>query len=264
MDDTAGGFQQFDEAYDFQPCTDASVYYAICSTPRSGGHFLGHLMYSTGAMGYPLEYFLAEHFSRWAALSGRPSAREVIDYIKSRRTSANGCFGFKVHFPEFSRVFREFGFDSLFPGCRFLLMEREDLLAQAISLVRATQTGQWISMHKPGGRTRYNFDDILRAMKYVLEQKVSWRRFFALTGRQYLNVSYESLVKGPSGVIEDIARYLEIAETRIRWALVLPKKQADEESAQWYERFRKDVYALSPEYICGQLILGVAERPGAK
>jgi len=229
-------FDQFNPVYDLKCDTAPSLYYAVCATPRSGSHFLGHLMYSTGAMGYPLEYLHPIHLPRWSELAGSADIARVFEYIKSRRTSPNGCFGLKAY----PAAMQEYPFDSLFPACRLILIDRDDLLGQAISLVRARQTNQWISMHERGGETRYDYQAIDDAITELLTQKALWLRFFAVSGREYLKVNYESLVADPAGVIARVADYLLLPPVRIDWKLVLPRKQSDDESEIWRRRFRDE------------------------
>jgi trehalose 2-sulfotransferase len=229
-------FDQFKPVYDLKCDSASRSYYAVCATPRSGSHFLGHLMYSTGAMGYPLEYLHPIHIPRWSELAGSADITRVFEYIKSRRTSPNGCFGLKTYLT----AIQDYPFDALFPACRLILIDRDDLLDQAISLVRARQTNQWISMHERKGEPRYDFQAIDDAITELLTQKASWLRFFAVSGREYLKVTYESLVADPAGTIGSIADYLLLPPVRINWETVLPRKQSDDESEIWRRRFRDE------------------------
>jgi trehalose 2-sulfotransferase len=244
------GFNQFDPEYDFKCTTQSRIDYIICSGQRSGGHYLGHLMYSTGAMGYPLEYFNPDHLARWTALSGCGETSGVVGYIRSRRTSPNGCFGIKADFEQFAFAVCDCDFNALFPRCRFILIERRDLLGQAISLVRARQTNQWISLHERTGQTKYDRQAIEEAMTYSLEENASWLRYFAALGQEYMEVGYESLVENPAEVIGRIAVYLGVAPVQIRFDLVLPQKQADVESEQWRQQFQREASSLGPGYAC--------------
>ena len=250
MNDPTARFRQFDEEYDLSCDARERRYYAICSTQRSGSHYLGHLMYSTGQMGYPLEYYYPAHLARWTALSGRTEIAEVFDYIKSRRTSPNGCFGFKMHFPQLLDATSKYPFDRLFPDCRFIMIEREDLLGQAISLVRAQQTKQWISLHDQMESAKYDFEAIERGITFILEEKASWRRFFAVTGREYYRVTYESLLENPSQVIDALAEYLELGPVSIQGNLVLPQRQAAGENDVWRRQFLLDAGTLPATHAC--------------
>jgi LPS sulfotransferase NodH len=231
------GFDQFNAAWDLRCDSGPVSYYAVCTTPRAGSHFLGHLMYSTGAMGYPLEYFQAANLARWGELAGSDDISQIFSYIKARRTSSNGCFGIKVFLAQMLR----YPFDALFPGCRLILIERDDLLGQAISLVRAHQTNQWISLHtEPEAPTRYDFAAIDSAITELLDMKAQWLRFFAVSGREFLKVTYESLIADPEAGISRIADYLSLPRPLIHWELVRPQKQSGEESENWRRRFREE------------------------
>jgi trehalose 2-sulfotransferase len=255
------GFHQFDAKYDFVCETGSTIDYVICSGQRSGGHYLGHLLYSTGAMGYPLEYFNRNHLARWQALSGSTEIGGVIGYIRSRRTSPNGCFGIKADFDQFASAVREYRFPELFPKTRFIIIHRRDLLGQAISLVRARQTNQWISLHERTGEARYDRKQIDRAMLYLLEEKASWLRYLATAGHDRLDVVYESLVENPARTVDAIAEYLGVGPVKIRFDLVLPQKQADEETENWRQRFRAEAGALDPDYACSRVSFSEKTQP---
>ncbi len=226
-------FDQFNPAYDLKCDARPSLYYAICATPRSGSHFLGHLMYSTGAMGYPLEYLHPIHLPRWSSLAGSSDIVQVFDYIKSRRTSPNGCFGLKTDLASI----QNYPFSALFPECRLILIERDDLLGQAISLVRARQTNQWISMQDAQAEPSYDFQAIEAAIEDLRTHKANWVRFFDHHRREYLKVTYESLVSDPVGEIRGVSDYLDLPPVGINWNLVLPQKQSDEQNELWRKKF---------------------------
>ena len=197
-------------------------------------------MYSTGAMGYPLEYFQPANFAHWCELAGSTDTARVFDYIKGRRTSANGCFGLKTDLASMQR----YPFAALFPGCRLILIERDDLLGQAISLVRARQTNQWISMHERQGELpHYDFQSISAAIAELQDQKSAWLRFLALRGHEFFKVNYESLVADPQAWIDRIADYLRLPTVRIHWERVLPQRQSGEESENWRRRYRDEAGA---------------------
>jgi LPS sulfotransferase NodH len=226
-------FDQLSPAFDLKCTSDPSLYYAVCATPRSGSHFLGHLMYATGAMGYPLEYLNPANLRRWAEAAGSTDIKAVFDYIKSRRTSPNGCFGLKTNLA----ALQDYPFDVLFPGCRLILINRVDLIDQAISLVRARQTNQWISMLPRQGEPSYDSRAIQLALEELTVLKEYWYCFLKSSGREYLKVEYESLVEKPEREIARVARFLGLPEVEIEWSRVLPRKQSGPESRIWRSRF---------------------------
>ena len=193
-------FDQFSPDHDFEYSGPARIHYLLCSTPRSGSHFLGHLMYATGALGYPLEYFHVSHFANWCTLSGHSNPPEVIQYIKTRRTSPNGCFGIKAHFDQFSHMCRLVTFDEVLPDCKFISIDRHDVLAQAISLAKAKHTAAWISFHKKTGEATYQGRVIDEALLQVIRQIISWSTFFSQRREEVLQVKYEDLCSNPKTV----------------------------------------------------------------
>ena len=97
-------FDQFGSTYDFPRFTAPADAYIICSTGRSGSHYLGHLFFSTGMMGSPLEYFHLGHLKTWRDILKTETDVETIRGIVARRTSPSGWFGVKTHPSQFRRM----------------------------------------------------------------------------------------------------------------------------------------------------------------
>jgi LPS sulfotransferase NodH len=73
--------------------------YLIASSQRSGSYLLSYLLRETGQLGFPLEYLHPEHAPMWRQRFGVSSMNEVILNLFERRTSPNGWFGIKAHWP---------------------------------------------------------------------------------------------------------------------------------------------------------------------
>src|SRR5215470_15256953 len=132
------------EEWDFQPSSaKRRLFYCVAATPRSGSTFLCHLLWATGCMGAPAEYFDPQ-FSM-LPMASRLRARSTGEYVKllkERRTSPNGVFGFKAFWRHF-RFMADFDLLGFFPRLRFVHIERQDRLAQAVSLAKAEALRQW-------------------------------------------------------------------------------------------------------------------------
>ncbi len=96
----------FDSTYDFPPTTHKRFVYLIATTPRSGSHYLGHLLFSTKQLGAPLEYLSAANFDHWCELVGSTDPRVVYGEIMTRRTSPNGWFGLQAHWYHLANLAR--------------------------------------------------------------------------------------------------------------------------------------------------------------
>lgn len=198
--------RQFASDHDF-PTTPINTKYAICTTSRSGSHLLGHLLYATSAMGYPLEYLHPDHAERWAERAG---GRPVLDFVKERRTSPNGCFGIKLMYSHLPRLLSQENPRYEILNYRFIHLVREDLVAQAVSQVRATQTGSWISEMEELAEPVYDWSLIRAQVDRIAHQNSAWDAFFEGLGLDRLTLRYEDVVENPVAAVKAIADHVEI------------------------------------------------------
>lgn len=260
--------EQFSPAHDFPGGGEPTRYYAIASTPRCGSHALGHTLFQTGTLGFPLEYFNPVNFPRWSERFGTEGFHETYASIRAHRTSPNGCFGTKLHFGHFERLTGRHAFDSLFPGVKFVLLEREDLLGQAVSLAKARQTGAWISAQASQRAPSYSRTDIDRALEDLLVATTSWRLVLARQGWPYIRVSYEDFLEDPGRVIKRIADFVGVAldegtEKDVR----LPSRQRDDTSRRWRARYLSEARPSATAFdvaieLPGSSPRGKARAPG--
>lgn len=231
--------EQFETYNDF-PCQDTvKQYYLICFTPRCGSHLLGHSLFKTDQLGFPLEYFAPKNFTRWRRRFGTNGIKDTYEMIKRYRTSPNGYFGCKLHFGMFNLLFREYKIDELFPKAKFIYIRRKDLLGQAVSLAKARKTGSWISAQKPVRLANYSFAAIERALKDIVRDNARWEYLFSRRGWPYFGLYYEDFLKNPAEIIEEIALFLGVelkSDFNFKFDQ-LPKKQGDNINQKFRENY---------------------------
>ncbi len=230
---------QFDEQHDFSHQTDTRKTLIVASTVRSGSHMLGHILHQTGGFGFPLEYGNKQNLKQWKQRLGHTSTSQCMKALMQRRTSPNGVFGIKVHYshlPEFG------GFANLcklFPNPHFILLTREDLMAQAVSLSIARQTGSWIAKHQDSTvEPQYNFNDIDEGLRRIIFENSSWRYTLAASGAKYMELNFSEVKTNTANTVLRIADFIEqdIDATRIPITPVT-QKQSNELNQQWLSRF---------------------------
>jgi LPS sulfotransferase NodH len=211
--------------------------YAICGEARSGSSYLGRLLASTGLLGQPLEYF------------NGPSIRNVVqsDYpldpeaqlaaIPRLGATANGVYGVKVLGTHFDAVTATRWAERL-PNLSFISLRRDDLLAQAISHVRAMQTKQWTSFSQAGGEAAYHRDYINNEIVRLARQEARWRYFFGRNGLPVLWLTYEQVAADPQGAVNAVARLVGLeTPAPIEPDKVMLRIQRDDLSEAWRARF---------------------------
>lgn len=130
---------------------------------------------------------------------------------------------------------------AIFPHLHYVWIYRRDIVRQAVSLSRATQTGIWNDV----GRERRPVPDpvfdcaaIDRMVHEIGAHNQNWRDFFDDNGIVPYTVTYERLEQDPAGVGSEILRYLGVSTARSGvFAPQRLRKQADALSDEWVERY---------------------------
>ena len=171
------------------------------------------------------------------------SLADYVDRILALRTSPNGIFGCHIHWHNFVFAATAGVFQRM-PRLRVIHIERTDRLAQAVSHVKALQTGQWGAGHRAAGQPAYDRDRIASSIKLIDTQNGEWRATFERSRIQPIRVTYESLCADPDGVVGELLRRFD-ALPDPSWRPPLPPihRQADAVNREWIERFRRETGA---------------------
>ncbi len=242
--------------------------YIICTSPRSGSTLLCRLLKATGVAGAPGSHFHEPDLHAWCAdygLDPGPAAapadtiRAVLAAAVRKGRGAGDVFGLRLQrgsapffLEQLGHVFPEASgdLDSLqaaFGRVRFIHLTREDKLAQAISYVKAGQTGLW---HKAPDGTEierlsapadpvYDPTAIAAEMARMTAYDQAWRDWFAATGIAPIPLRYSDLSRDPVAALARVLEALGLDPAAAR-VPVPTAKLADGINADWYRRFRLD------------------------
>jgi LPS sulfotransferase NodH len=206
--------------------------YVICTEPRSGSNFLCALLEATGKLGRPREYFSDKR--RFLDIERAPG---LFEAMLEEATGPDGIYGLKV----FSRQFdltRRSAWPSRLPGLRFVSLERRDLLGQAISWLRATQTGQFRAGAARSGEARYDARAIARLMARFAGDQARWRLYFARNGIEPLWLTYEEVTADPAAAVAAVAAAVGVGgPLAVNVSAIPTSVQRDLESEVWRDRF---------------------------
>lgn len=233
-----------DQRFDFAAPAPAQHFYIVASSERSGSTYLCLKLWQTGCLGAPWEYL--NYQTEMKAMARRWGTNDVGEYMRrvvECRTSANGTFAIKVHFHHFSYLLQHYPnlLDAL-PAPRFVVMQRQDRLAQAISLARAIQTNAWSSFAAATQEPAYDAALISRCLHKIDLQVSGWTDWLAERQIKPLTVDYDELVAQPDAIVDRIREFCGIAGPGEAPALPIPmvERQADRVSDDWRDRYLVD------------------------
>ncbi len=212
--------------------------YMICATSRSGSSYLCQLLASTRMLGTPREYFNTGGQRRRTDPNYPADPQRQLDIIRTVGATRNGIYGVKVIGPQLGRIggaidpFRDL------PKLSVIRFRRGDLLGQAISLARARQTKQFLSIDPQRMEPVYSVDFIRHCMQSVREQESIWDAVMMRLGVQPLTITYEEVLKDPQRVVDQIASLMGLSSpAAIEQPFITLGVQRDARSVEWRERF---------------------------
>jgi LPS sulfotransferase NodH len=215
--------------------------YALCTAPRSGSNWVCELLASTGALGYPLEYFntLGRRTFTDPAYPSDPAAQ--ARYILAHSTSPNGVYGVKLFPWQHDAVAAHVRWNDVLPNLRLVHLARRDLLGQALSALRAQQTKQWRWNVTAHGAARYDGAGIDVCLQMIVREYARWELYFARNGVQPLRLVYEDVIASPQSAADGVADLLQLGyRPIIDPGRVTLRPQRDAVTEQWRARFHAE------------------------
>ncbi len=236
--------------------------YFVCATPRTGSSLLLGLLDSTGVAGHPQAYFRAPDEPLWADRWQLPRTPDggfrYADYVQAALDAgrtANGVFGAKLMWGTLDEVVDKLGtvhpeaagddvalLDRTFGRTGFVYLRRDDVLAQAVSWLRAEQSGTWYDEGGAGDGSPVTFDadDIGHFIDVIGEHNAAWQAWFSSSGIRPHLVRYEDLDTDMVGTTQAILAHLGLDLPRDRHIVARHRRQADALTREWIERYRAE------------------------
>ena len=214
--------------------------YVICTSARSGSTFFCRLLFSTGLLGVPREYF---NFAarRMQDPNYPKTPRKQLRRVLSHGATKNRIYGLKIFPSQLQRIGAKVDLFRDLPNPVFVRLVRSDLLGQAISQARARQTGQYGSGAPQLRPPVYDQQLIRRYLAELTSDDEFWNRFFALRRMRPVTIDYESIMRDPQAGVDQVARLVGLeAPAPVNLKLVTSKVQRDEINAEWRRRFLSD------------------------
>ena len=138
--------------------------YIICATPRSGSTLLCDLLAETGVAGRPNSYYRLQNILDWARswdvsppdlTDSEEFDRSYLAAVLRAGASDNGVVGLRLMWRSVTELSTRLGalypdlhddaalFERSFGKTLYIHLSRQDKIAQAVSLLKAEQSGLW-------------------------------------------------------------------------------------------------------------------------
>ena len=241
--------------------------YILCATPRSGSTLLCDLLAATGVAGRPNSFYRRQSIPDYAeslgidpALQGADFERAYLAAIRRLGRGDTGTFGMRLmqeNAPELAARLATLypdlpgeadRFAAAFGNPVYLYLARGDLVSQAISRLKAEQSGLWHRAADGSERERvappqdpvYDFARLSAHVAALAAHNTAWRAWFAANAITPHAITYEALAADPAAVLAGILAAL--GQDPALAGAVAPRtaRLADALSADWAARFARD------------------------
>ncbi len=244
--------------------------YVICGTPRTGSTLLCDLLASTKTAGNPDSFYRRQTLSWWAQEWKLPNSDAVggrefnIAFLEAAIRAGKGgtdIFGLRLmreNLDELSAILDQIfsglasdtaRFGKAFGNILYIHLSRENKLAQAISLIKAEQTGLWhiapdgteIERLAPPEEPRYDFARIRHELATLESYDAAWNAWFEAQRIIPLRVGYETLSAHPAATLIRICEALGVPAPDATKVKPSVARLSDETSLDWARRYRLDL-----------------------
>ena len=196
----------------YQELPSPNIEYLVCITPRSGSSWLTEMLSKTKILGNPEEWFNPGNLP--GIIKNSYPCLDPIEYfdcIKKTQCTNNKVFGMELSFFQYRIVKMALDLVEKEASLRLLNLKniktiylyRLDLVAQAVSLYRAVETGMFHSVQQNASeKGAINFDyleeKIWNWLIHILQQEFGWQQNFQKQGVSPLWLTYEEMWSNPN------------------------------------------------------------------
>lgn len=243
--------------------------YILCTSPRSGSTLLCRLLAATGVCGAPDSHFHEPSLSAWLEEYGmaglrpgpeREALRAVMAAAWAEGRGGTQMFGLRLQRQSAAYLFEKLALlhpdartdrariEAAFGRTAFVYLTRESKLDQAISYVKAQQTGLW---HRaPDGREIerlsaqrepvYDAAALTRQIALFETYEREWQAWFDRERITPLRLSYEAFSTDPIAGLGQVLARLGVALELTKGIELPVARLADGTNADWAARYRAE------------------------
>ncbi|MEE4011029.1 Stf0 family sulfotransferase [Roseibium sp. FZY0029] len=244
--------------------------YILCTSPRSGSTLLCKLLAATGVSGHPGSYFHEPSQEDWLedlnvdvvpGENEQATLRRIFAAAIEKGTRGKGPFGLRLQRHSFDFFMKQLAclhpgpssdlarLEAVFGNTLFIHLTRTDKVEQAVSFVRAEQSGLW---HRaPDGtelerlseprEPHYDAHEIRACYHRFTRFESDWQAWFESQRIAPLRITYDALSADPQATLRLVLKHLGLKETAADGVVPGVAKLADATSADWVSRFRLEL-----------------------
>lgn len=242
--------------------------YILCANPRSGSTLLCDLLIAAGA-GTPDSFFMENPGAEWEvawglpALGSLPPAEAARAHLAAALRAGRGgtpVFGARLMRRDLPRLMAMLALahpeqptdrariEAAFGPTLFIHLTRADKLAQAVSLVKARQTGLWhagpdgreLERLSPPAPPVYDRARIAAELARFTALDAAWADWFAAQAIAPLLLDYDSLAAEPAAAVMRVCAALNLPAPDPSRLIPSVAPLADATSRAWAARFRAE------------------------
>jgi LPS sulfotransferase NodH len=224
------------------------------------------MLAATNVAGQPDSHFHVPSVERWLAVhdldesefaTRQDALHAIFQAAIVRGRGETGIFGLRMQRASFDYFMQQLALlfpdrmsdvqrlEAAFGPTLFIHVTRPDRLGQAISRLRAEQTGLWhrhsdgaeLERTAPPRRARYDAEAIARHMVEHAQLDAAWEQWFEREGLTPLRIEYETLSVDPQAALAQVLSLLGFDPALAGLVEVPTARLADAESRQWRDRF---------------------------
>lgn len=244
--------------------------YVICTSPRSGSTLLCSLLAATGIAGHPASYFHELSIAGWLedldmaqddTATDSEALASIFRTVIARGSRGTGLFGLRLQRHSFDFFTRQLAvlhpakardaarLHAAFGRTLYVHLTRGDKIAQAVSYMKAEQSGLWhmapdgseLERLSPPREPVYDSDALQACFRMMTAYDREWADWFESEGIHPLRISYEALAAEPAEILSQLLDQLGL-DPKVA-AQVAPgvRKLADASSRDWTARLRSEL-----------------------
>jgi LPS sulfotransferase NodH len=214
----------------------------ICFTNRSGSNYLAELLASDQYHNVAGEDLNSDEIIRQSQKNSLKSFQEYFSFMVDDRKK-NGFVCLKISTFQIEMLGKSGILDQIIHRTHFVIIERSDKLAQAISHLIAFQTGVFSSIKSHWEKKSepvFERESLDHIIENIAESYGHFNIFFARNGIRPVNVIYEQMVEDPSRTLSFISSRTETPKLKVAPERIQLERQAGRLNAEWRQKYLQD------------------------